>query len=232
VTDPKQQNSLADYERPSVTVDLVVFRFEARALEILLIQRGLEPFLGKWALPGGFVGIDEALEEAAERELAEETAITSASLEQLRAFGKPDRDPRGRVISVAYLALLPPGAMDAVAGDDAASVRWCSTTSLPSLAFDHAEIIDIALTHLKDSIQYSDAAFRLLAEEFTLSELQAVYETVLNEQLDKRNFRRKVLQANIVEPTANLRSGEGRPARLYRLQSNGEPDLRPRRLFP
>jgi 8-oxo-dGTP diphosphatase len=183
---------------------------------VLLIQRGGEPFAGTWALPGGFVRMEESLEEAAQRELNEETGVGAAYLEQLYTYGLPRRDPRGRVVTVAYFALIPANVpFRGEGGSDAARASWLPVNKLPALAFDHAEIVSYALRRLRYKLEYSAVGFELLPEEFTLSEIQSTYEIILDEHLDKRNFRRRILEANIIEPTEQLRTGEWRPARLY-----------------
>ena len=222
-----------DYPRPMVTVDVVIFTVRDDCLQVLLVQRKRPPFTGFWALPGGFVEMEESLEEAALRELAEETGVASAYLEQLYTYGDPHRDPRGRVITVAYFALIPAGTpIRSEGGDDAARAQWFPVDDLPPLAFDHAEIIAYAVRRLRYKLEYTAVGFELLPEEFTLSELQRVYEIVLGEKLDKRNFRRRILQANIIEPTPHYRTGEGRPARLYRYRPDAVAEVKARRLFP
>ncbi len=204
------------YPSPFVAVDVVVFRVVEGKLQVLLIERRKPPFQNTWALPGGFIGLDEALEEAACRELREETGVSVTLIEQLYTFGDPGRDPRGRVISVAYLALLPPGEGAPQAGDDAVRAAWFPVMALPALAFDHGEMVGRAVERLRVKLQIEDAAFHLLPSEFTLSELQSVWEAVLGVSLDKRNFRRRVLNSGQVTEIGRRRSGEGRPARLYR----------------
>ncbi|HEC22244.1 MAG TPA: NUDIX hydrolase [Chloroflexi bacterium] len=219
-------------EHPAVAVDVVIFMIREGRLQVLLVKRRYPPFEGRWAIPGGFVHIDESLEDAARRELREETGVEDVYLEQLYTFGRPDRDPRMRVISVTYFALLPAGEIDVRAGDDAADARWFPVDDLPPLAFDHREIIEYALTRLRYKLEYTDVGFQLLPAEFTLTELQRAYEIVLGEQLDKRNFRRKILQSRILRETGRLRAGEGRPARLYEYRSDVRLQVKARRLFP
>jgi 8-oxo-dGTP diphosphatase len=223
---------LEDYPRPSVTVDVIIFTLEEDDLQVLLIQRGHPPFEGMWAIPGGFVGIDESIEGAAMRELEEETGVRDVYLEQLYTFGDLDRDPRGRVITVAYFALVPTDAVQPHAGHDAADARWCSVYDLPPLAFDHADILTYALQRLRYKLEYTAVGFELLPETFTLSELQAAYEIILGEELDKRNFRRKILSADVIEETGEHRTGEGRPAKLYRFRADAVAEIKTRRLFP
>ena len=222
-----------DIFRPALTVDVVIFTLRENRLHALLVQRAEPPFEGMWALPGGFVNNDESLEAAANRELAEETGIQQAYLEQLYTYGDPPRDPRGRVVTVAYFALIPADApIHSEGGSDAGQARWCAVDCLPELAFDHAEIIGYALRRLRYKLEYTAAGFELLPDEFTLSEIQHTYEMILGERLDKRNFRRRVLGAEIIEPTQHLRGGDGRPARLYRYRPDAVAEVKARRLFP
>lgn len=208
------------YERPSVTADVVVLALRQNALHVLLVQRRNWPYEGMWAIPGGFVEIDESLESAARRELAEETGLvgTDIPLEQLHAFGAPGRDPRMRVITVAYLALVRAGQVEVHAASDAANAHWFPAYDPPPLAFDHDHILSCATQRLRQQVENTPAIFQLLPEAFTLSELQDAYEQVLRTQLDKRNFRRKMLSAGILIGTPHVRSGDHRPARLYRFQ--------------
>jgi 8-oxo-dGTP diphosphatase len=215
-----------------VTVDVIIFTLRDSDLQVLLIKRKYPPFQEVWAIPGGFVGIDESLEEAALRELEEETGVRDVYLEQLYTFGEVDRDPRGRVITVAYFALVPAAAIDPHAGSDAAETGWWSMYDLPPLAFDHAEILAYALKRLRYKLEYTAVGFELLPEVFTLSELQAAYEIILREKLDKRNFRRKILDADIIEETEMYRTGEGRPAKLYQFRDDAVAEVKARRLFP
>ena len=206
-----------DYWKPSVATDCVVFTIEDDALKLLLIRRGIEPFKGKWALPGGFLAEGESLDDCARRELAEETGVKDIYLEQLYSFGAPDRDPRSRVISVAYMALMRAGTRTAAAGSDAESVGWHKAAALPPLAFDHREIVTMARKRLASKLAYSSIAFQLLPPSFTLSELQRVYEIIKGEDLDKRNFRKWIDGLGLVEETGEKRQeGAHRPAALYR----------------
>jgi 8-oxo-dGTP diphosphatase len=223
---------LEDYPRPSVTVDVIIFTLSEDDLQVLLIKRGHPPFADMWAIPGGFVGIDESLEGAAMRELEEETGVRDVYLEQLYTFGDIGRDPRGRVITVAYYALVPTDAVQPHAGHDAADARWWSVYDLPPLAFDHAGILTYALQRLRYKLEYTAVGFELLPGAFTLSELQAAYEIILGERLDKRNFRRKILSADVIEETGEYRTGEGRPAKLYHFRDDAVAEIKARRLFP
>ena len=183
----------ANYERPSVTVDIVILRVFEQDLKVLLIRRNVPPYQGLWAIPGGFVGMKESLDTAARRELLEETGVENVYLEQLYTFGEPGRDPRTRVITVAYFALLEAGQIKTLrAGSDAGEVAWWSIFGLPELAFDHRKILDYTLQRLRGKLGYSNIAFQLLPEKFTLTELQRVYEVILGEKLDKRNFRKSL----------------------------------------
>jgi 8-oxo-dGTP diphosphatase len=211
-----------EYPHPAVTADIVIFTIRDRQLKLLLIRRAGEPYRGKWALPGGFVNADEDLDEAARRELEEETGVTGVYLEQLYTFGRPDRDPRERVITVAYYALIPSDRLQLRAASDAEAVGWFALDELPELAFDHAEIVAMAHRRLAAKLDYSTIAFAFMPEQFTLSELQEVYETILQQKMDKRNFRKWVLALEqIVETDEERRGGVHRPARLYRVKRPG-----------
>jgi len=214
-------------------VDVVTFTLREQDLQVLLIRRKHPPFADYWAIPGGFVRMDESLESAALRELKEETGVRDVYIEQLYTFGQPDRDPRTRVIAVAYFALVPETTLSPLrAGDDAADARWWSMYALPQLAFDHAEILDYALTRLRYKLEYSAVGFELLPERFTLSELQSAYEIILGEKLDRGNFRKKLRKADVVEPTREYRNTGGRPARLYHFREDAVAEVKARRLFP
>lgn len=207
-----------EYPHPAVTVDVVIFTIRNDELKVLLIKRANDPFQGQWALPGGFVDMDESLVEAARRELHEETGVEAGYLEQLYTFGQPDRDPRERVISVAYYALMPSDALEIKAASDAEGVGWFTAGDLPALAFDHPQIIDMALERLSAKLDYSTIAFQLMPEEFTMPELRHLYELITREHLDARNFAKRILALNVIEPTGHdRREGAHRPAKLYRV---------------
>lgn len=222
-----------EYPRPALTVDIVIFTLRVNLLQALLVQRNQPPFEGKFALPGGFVEMHESLEAAALRELAEETGVTQAYLEQLYTYGDVGRDPRGRTVTVAYFALIPSDAQVRQNGnDEVRTARWFPVNRLPDLAFDHDQILAYALRRLRYKLEYTAACFELLPEMFSLTELQHTYEIILDEKLDKRNFRRRILEAGIIEPTAQRRTGEGRPAQLYRYRADAVAEVKARRLFP
>jgi 8-oxo-dGTP diphosphatase len=198
-----------------VTVDIVLFTIQGRDLLVLLIKRLAKPFQNRYALPGGFVREEESLETAAARELREETGVDRVYLEQLYTFGDPGRDPRGRVITVAYYALVPH--IHALhAGTDASDAAWFQVSSPPALAFDHRKIIDYAVVRLRNKLDYTNVGFELLPEKFTLTELQSVHEAILGEPVDKRNFRRKIAQRGIVKPLKEWRPTGRKPAQLFR----------------
>jgi len=219
------------HSQPSVTVDVVIFTLRSDDLQVLLVKRKAAPYAGRWAIPGGFVNRGEPLAAAARRELEDETGVRDVYLEQLYTFGDPKRDPRGHVITIAYIALVP-APLAVRAGSDAADARWWSVRDLPALAFDHAHIIEYALTRLRYKLEYTAVGFQLLPAAFTLSELQKAYEIILGVPLDKRNFRRKILEAQIIEETGAQRSGDGRPAMLYRYRADAVAEVKARRLFP
>jgi 8-oxo-dGTP diphosphatase len=206
-----------DHPRPALTVDCVVFGLDAESLKVLLIERRGEPFPGCWALPGGFVDEGEAPLDAARRELEEETSLADIYLEQLYTFGRPGRDPRGWVVSIAHLALVNIRDRPLRPASDARQAGWFAVSRLPPLAFDHREIIDVAYQRLVGKVRYQPIGFELLPRAFTLSELQDLYETILARKLDKRNFRRRVLKTGLLNPTQQTRKGQAhRPALLYR----------------
>ena len=204
------------YPRAALTVDCVVFGFDESELKVLLIQRALDPFKGKWALPGGFVRGDEPLDDAARRELEEEAGLKDIFLEQLYTFGAVNRDPRERVVSVAYYALVKLTAHETRAATDAADAQWFPISQLPKLAFDHGDIFETALARLKGKVRYQPIGFELLPPKFTLSQLQHLYEAVLGTELDKRNFRKKVLGFDLLMPLKETQmTGRHRPAQLF-----------------
>jgi 8-oxo-dGTP diphosphatase len=188
-----------EYPRPALTVDCVIFGLDDEDLKVLLIQRDLEPFAGKWALPGGFVRMEESLEEAARRELAEEAGVSNVFLEQLFTFGDTSRDPRGRVVTVAYYALVKLSDHKVIAATDARNAAWFAVDDVPPLAFDHDRILEVAYARLQGKVRYQPIGFELLPPKFTLTQLQKMYEKVLDRALDKRNFRKKILGMDILQ---------------------------------
>ena len=205
------------FPRPGITVDCVVFGLDEQdTLKVILIQRKLPPFEGQWALPGGFVHLDETLEQAAWRELREETGIQDVFLEQLYTFSALNRDPRERIITVAYYALVNLGEYHLEATTDAADAAWFAIDNLPKLAFDHLQIFQTALNRLRGKIRYEPIGFELLPKKFTLSQIQKLYETVLDKKLDKRNFRKKILKMNLLLELDEVQTDVAhRAARLY-----------------
>lgn len=207
-----------EHPHPAVTTDIVIFTIRQDELKVLLIKRAMPPFQGHWALPGGFVNLDESLEAGARRELEEETGVKDVYLEQLYTFGAPDRDPRERVITVAYYALIPSDKIEIRAATDAEGVSWFGFEEVPKLAFDHERILKTAHERLAAKLDYSTIAFQFMPRTFTLSELQQVYELILREPVDKRNFRKRVLSLKLIEETGEERkTGAHRPAKLYRV---------------
>ncbi|NMF58063.1 NUDIX hydrolase [Pseudanabaena yagii] len=206
-----------EYPRPALTVDCIIFGLDAKLeLKVMLIQRDIPPFQGQWAIPGGFVRMDETLEQAALRELQEETGIHDVYLEQLYTFGDLERDPRDRTVTVAYYALINLIEQQIQASTDAREADWFSLHAIPSLAFDHEQILQKAIARLRSKIRYEPIGFELLPKKFTLTQLQKLYETVLARDLDKRNFRKKLLSMDLLLDTGELEQGVShRAAKLY-----------------
>ena len=231
-----ESTSQDKYENPALSVDVVIFTLRDETLQVLLWKRPREPYRGTWSIPGGFVPLDESLEDTATRKLAEKTGVTDVYLEQLYTFGGLERDPRTRVVTVAYFALVPYTAVENARADKLVvdgETGWFNVVELPVLAFDHAEILDYALTRLRYKLEYTMVGFELLPDEFTLTDLQRAYELILGEALDKRNFRRKIKEAGILEATGRKRrEGEGRPAELFRYREDAKAEIKTRRLFP
>jgi 8-oxo-dGTP diphosphatase len=209
-----------EHPRPSLTADCVVFALADDHLQVLLVERASPPFAGAWALPGGFVDEGETLEDAARRELEEETGLRVRHLSQLGAFDDPRRDPRGRVISVAFVAVMPRGEQVPSAGSDARRVAWFRAASPPKLAFDHRRILTAALAHVQLRARREPLLFELLPRKFTLSQLQRVHEALHQRPLDKRNFRKKVLALGVLKDLDEVEQGVAhRAARLYRFDA-------------
>jgi 8-oxo-dGTP diphosphatase len=204
------------YPRPALTVDCVIFGLGEDHLKVLLIQRAHDPFSGRWAFPGGFVDMDETTDTAARRELEEETGIQNMFMEQLYTFSGVDRDPRERVVSVAYFALVKLADYKVTAGSDANRAEWFAVDQVPSLAFDHDQILQVAFARLKGKVRYQPIGFELLPEKFTLGQLQKMYELILGRELDKRNFRKKILGMDLLLPLTEQQQGVShRAAKLY-----------------
>ncbi len=206
-----------EFPRAALTVDCVVFALDESDLKVMLIQRDISPFEGKWALPGGFVRIEETVEDAARRELQEETGLEKVFLEQLYTFGDIDRDPRERVVTVAWYALVRLSDHRVKAATDARAAAWFGMDDLPQLAFDHDRILELAYQRLQNKVRYQPIGFELLPQKFTLTQLQHLYEIILDRTLDKRNFRKKILGMNVLQELDEVETDVAhRAARLYR----------------
>ena len=213
------------YPHPAVTTDCVIFGFNGERLQVLLIERGIEPYKGCWAFPGGFLKMDETAEEGARRELKEETGLENAYIQQLHTFSAPNRDPRERVITIAYYAL---GKIQEVkGGDDAASARWFPLDEIPPLAFDHDYILRMATQKLREQIHFQPIGFELLPEKFTIKELQSLYEAILGINFDRRNFAKKMLHLEILtELNETVWPTPKREARLYKFNADKYEELK------
>ena len=195
-----------EYPHPAVTTDCVIFGYDQKdGLSVLLVERGVDPYKGHWAFPGGFLKIDEDAETGAKRELAEETGLQAAYIDQLGCFSEVNRDPRERVITIAFYALV--RKENVTGGDDAASARWFPILSVPPLAFDHDRILRVALSRLKEKIHFEPVGFELLPEVFTMPQLQNLYESILEVHFDRRNFANKMLHIGILEDTGERPAG-------------------------
>ena len=202
-----------------VAVDSVIFTVQAGELKVLLIQMKKKPFTGDWAVPGGLIEQNETSRDAAERILQAQTGVKNIYLEQLKTFDDPKRDPLTRTISVAYFALVPGKKVHLQTTDKYADVRWWSVKRLPKLAYDHKEVVKVAVERLQSKLEYTNVVWSLLPKEFTLTHLQHIYEVILREELDKRNFRKKILSLKFIEKTGKKQEGEAnRPAELYKFK--------------
>lgn len=212
-----------------VAVDAIVFGYsKAEGVSVLLIQRKYPPFKDLWAIPGGFVAEEESLEEAVRRELEEETGIKVAYLEQLYTFGKPKRDPRQRIISVAYFALVKSSSYQEIkASTDAEDAKWFSIKQLPKLAFDHKEIVSTAIERIRAKIRYQPIGFELLDKKFPFPDLEKLYAALLDREIDRRNFAKKMLALDILDETDEVAraEGKGRPGKMYRFNKKRYQEL-------
>lgn len=215
------------HPHPSVTVDCVIFGFDGSSLQVLLIERGAEPFKGCWAFPGGFLNMDESAAEGAMRELEEETGLTGAYMEQFHTYSAPDRDPRERVITIAHYALV--RTSEVRPGDDASRARWFSLNEVPPLAFDHARILKDALTRLRERIHFHPVAFSLLPKEFTMKELRTLYEAVFCVSFDHRSFGGRMLRTGLLVKVA---PASGHKSSVYRFDAEKYEELRRNGIFP
>lgn len=219
------------YPHPSVTADCVIYGFDGERLKILLVERGQEPFKGMWALPGGFMKIDETIEETAKRELFEETGLKDVFMTQFKMFSKVDRDPRERVVTVVFTALVRPDDYRLVAGDDASNALWFEERYLPPLAFDHAEIIEEAHKYLEELLRLKPIAFELLNKNFSIGELQRVYEEINRTTYDRRNFQRKAVQSGLLSAVDETRQSQIENQSSVLNNATSRPGRKPSRLF-
>jgi len=217
---------------PVLVVNLLIFSLRDHRLQVLLTNNQKDPPRNQWELPGTPIRLVESFEQTASQELSRLLGGREAYLEQLYTYGDPGRNPIERTISVVYFALVPASAGTTPSSIDDQIIQWFPVDELPPLAMDFGEIILYGLRRLRYKLEYTAVGFQLLPEEFTLSELQRTYEMILGETLDKRNFRRRILEAGIIEPTTHFSSGEGRPAQFYRYNSDAVAEVKARRLFP
>ena len=207
------------YEQTAVTVDLVIFTVNEDLLKIMLVKRAEDPFADSWSLPGGFLKTNESLDGAALRVLKEKTGVENVYLEQLYTFGDPDRDPRARVITVTYFALIPWKDLVQPPSEKVTGLMWVSVNHLPKLAFDHKEIVEYAVQRLRAKASYSNIVYGLMPRQFRLSELQRMYEIIIDDKLDKRNFRKRMLATGLLQETGRKDiAGAHRPAMLYKFK--------------
>ncbi|MBI3168102.1 MAG: NUDIX hydrolase [Chloroflexi bacterium] len=208
------------FETPGVTVDLVLFTVNESRLKVMLVKRVEEPFRSDWSLPGGFIELGESLDAAAQRVLVEKVGVSDVYMEQLYTFGKPKRDPRSRVITVAYIALIPWQSLPQPASEKIIDLTWSPVDHLPKLAFDHKEIVNYAVKRLRAKVSYSNIVYGLMPKQFRLSELQSMYECIIDDKLDKRNFRKRMLATGLLKETGKKdTAGAHRPAMLYQFKS-------------
>ncbi|QQG46610.1 MAG: NUDIX hydrolase [Candidatus Niyogibacteria bacterium] len=208
------------YKFAAVAVDVIIFSIDSEELKVLLIEMKKRPYVGFWAAPGGLIKADESLDQAAKRQLSVKAGLKNVYLEQLYTFGEVNRDPFGRVVSTAYFALIPRIGIEPKTSKEYGDIKWFGVKTLPKLAYDHKKIIGFALERLRSKIGYTNIIYGLLPREFTLSDLQKVYEIILAKKLDKRNFRKKALSIGLVKPVSAKRRGAHRPAALYKFIKN------------
>ncbi|MFT3979002.1 MAG: NUDIX domain-containing protein [Ferruginibacter sp.] len=210
-----------EYNNPSLAADLVIFGYHQKELSVLLLNRKEVPFKDQWTLPGAFLQIEESFKQVCQRILQNKLGTGNVFLEQLYSFDEVSRDPRGRVISVAYYALVNSSGFELVAGTMANDVRWFPVNKIPLLGFDHTDIFSVALQRLKAKILYQPVGFELLDQEFTMTELHELYECILGVSLDRRNFRRKILESSYIIAAGKKREGlKNRHPDLYRFDKN------------
>ncbi|MET0243733.1 MAG: NUDIX domain-containing protein [Flavitalea sp.] len=213
------------YKNPAIAIDLVVFGYQGEDLSVLLLNRNEEPFKDQWTLPGAFLGYEETFRETCTRILQTKLGLSDIFLEQLFSFDEISRDPRGRVISVSWFALINPSKFEIVTGSMANDVRWFNANQLPELGFDHTIIFRAALERLKSKILYYPVGFELLNETFTLPEIHHLYESILGQQIDRRNFRRKILESGYLVATGEKRTGaKNRHPDIYKFNKNLSPN--------
>ncbi|MCC6370387.1 MAG: NUDIX hydrolase [Bacteroidia bacterium] len=222
----KQGSYFYDYERPALATDCVILGFDGGELKLLLLEREKEPFKNKWALPGGFVYMQETTEACAKRILLEKAGVKNVFIEQLYTFSDLERDPRERIVTVAYYALVNKHQYDLIAGRDTNKAEWFSLSTVPKLAFDHGKIVKTALQRLKGKVTYQPIGFELLDEKFTLSQLQALYESILETEIDKRNFRKKILGMGLLKALEEKEKNVAhKAARYYSFDNKTYKDL-------
>jgi 8-oxo-dGTP diphosphatase len=211
----KKQTFEYQYSHPAVTVDCIIFGFDGQTLKVMLVQRKSKPFAKMWALPGAFVNEDESLESCAERVLMKECNISGVYLEQLFTFGTPSRDPRERVISVAYMGLVKTADFELIAGNDELQIEWRDVQNVGDLAFDHSQILETAIQRIRGKISYQPIGFELMNAKFTLPQLQQLYEAILGQTLDRRNFRKKLLSMQILKQLSEKQQNVAHKAAFY-----------------
>ncbi len=214
------------YKHAVIATDIIIFTVKESALKVLLIKMKKDPFKNHWAMPGGLVKADESVDMAAKRHLEDKTGVKDLFLEQLYTFGKVNRDPFGRVVSVSYFALIPQAEMKLKTTKEYEDIKWFSVNDLPELAYDHKEMLELGISRLRSKLEYTNIVCNLLPKEFTLAEMQNIYELILNKEIDKRNFRKKIETLKIVKDTGKKTSGKAhRPAKIYKFKDNETKNL-------